>query len=183
MEAFWQHKELLRGNLKLATKKRLLDRYVFSVLKYGCENWTQNKTLTKRIDAFEQWCFRRVLKISWKDRVSNEQVLYRIEEEKLHFRKILWNINWHMLDIWWLDPVVLMSYWFWSRSLMGRKQEADLEGRGQMTLYNGWRTSSLPAKLTQYALILRNMYTEMAIRVCRRMAPPRLQCNWILISI
>ena len=67
-EAFWQHKELFRGNLKLATKKRPLYCYVFSVLKYGRGSWILNKTLIKRIDAFEQRCYRRILEISWKDR-------------------------------------------------------------------------------------------------------------------
>ena len=42
---------------------------------------------------------KHILKISWKDRVSNEQVLCRMAEEKLHFRKILWNRNWQMLDV------------------------------------------------------------------------------------
>jgi len=39
----------------------------FSVLKYGCESWAVNKNLMKRINAFEQWCYRRMLKISWKE--------------------------------------------------------------------------------------------------------------------
>ena len=60
---------------------------MFLVLKYGCESWTLNKTLIKRIDAFKQSCYKRILKVSWKDRVSNEQVLHRMGEEKLHFRK------------------------------------------------------------------------------------------------
>ena len=87
LEWHFGNKELFRGNLKLATKKRLLDYCGFLVLKYGCESWTLNKTLIKRTDTFEQWGYRRIPKISWKDRLSNEQVLHRMGEEKLHFRK------------------------------------------------------------------------------------------------
>jgi len=56
-EAFWQHKELMRGNLRISTEKRILECYVFSVLRYACESWTLNKILLKRFDAFEQWCY------------------------------------------------------------------------------------------------------------------------------
>ena len=61
---------------------------MFSVLKYGCESWTVNKNLMKRINAFEQWCYRRMLKISWKDKVLNTEVLKRVgEKEQRFFRK------------------------------------------------------------------------------------------------
>jgi len=72
----WKHKELLRGKINLKVKKRILDCYIFPVLKYSCENWTLNNDLTQRINAFEQWCYRRSLKIKWSDKVSNEQVLH-----------------------------------------------------------------------------------------------------------
>jgi len=45
--AFWKLKELLKGNVNMTTRKRLLNCYVFSVLKYGCESWTMNKNLMK----------------------------------------------------------------------------------------------------------------------------------------
>jgi len=44
-DAFWKHKELLRGNISLKVKKRMLHCYVFPVLKYSCESWTMNKDL------------------------------------------------------------------------------------------------------------------------------------------
>ena len=72
------------------TRKRLLNCYVFSVLKYGYESWTVNKNLMKRINAFEQWCCRRMLKISWKDKVPNREVLKRVVEKERQFsRKIV----------------------------------------------------------------------------------------------
>ena len=44
---------------------------------YGCESWTITEEIRKRIEAFEMWCYRRMLKIKWTDRVTNEEVLRR----------------------------------------------------------------------------------------------------------
>ena len=85
-EAFWKNKELLRRNIRPRTKLKILNCYVFSVLNYGCECWTWNKATLKKIDAFEQWCYRRILKISWKDKVKNDAVLGRIQTS-MHFKK------------------------------------------------------------------------------------------------
>jgi len=85
-EAFWKNKELLRGNIRPRTKLKILNCYIFSVLNYGCECWTWNKATLNKIDAFEQWCYRRILKISWKDKVKNDEVLDRIQT-RMHFKK------------------------------------------------------------------------------------------------
>ena len=77
-DAFWKHKQLMRGNINLRVKKRILQCYVFPVLKYSYESWTLNKDLLRHINAFEQWCCRRLLKIKWTDKISNEEVLLRI---------------------------------------------------------------------------------------------------------
>lgn len=82
--AFWQNKELMRRNVRFRTKKKILDCYVFSILNYGCESWTWNKAMCRRVNAFEMWCYRRMLKISYIDRVTNEEVLDRAQED-LHF--------------------------------------------------------------------------------------------------
>jgi len=63
---------------------KILNCYLFSVLNYGCESWTWHKAMRMKINAFEMWCYRRILKISWMDRVKNEEVLYRVQG-KLHF--------------------------------------------------------------------------------------------------
>lgn len=82
--AFWQNKEVMRRNVRFGTKKKIIDCYVFSVLNYGCESWTWNKAMFKKINAFEMWCYRRMLKISWKDRITNVEVLQRMHTS-LHF--------------------------------------------------------------------------------------------------
>jgi len=82
--AFWQNKELMRRNIRLNTKMKILNCYVFSLLNYGCESWTWNKAMHKKVNAFEFWCYRRILKISWRDKVKNEEILKRLQK-RLHF--------------------------------------------------------------------------------------------------
>lgn len=82
--AFWQNKEIMRRNIRFRTKMKILNTYVFSILNYGCESWTWNKAMQKKVDAFEMWCYRRMLRISWKDKVTNVEVLRRVNT-CLHF--------------------------------------------------------------------------------------------------
>ena len=60
-------------------KLRFLRATVFAIATYGCESWAPTKNDNKRIDAFEMWCYRRVLRISWKDKKSNSWVLEKID--------------------------------------------------------------------------------------------------------
>ena len=69
--AFCQNKEIMKRNVRFGTKKKIIDCYVFSVLNCRCESCTWNKTMFKKMNAFEMWCYRRMLKISWKDRIAN----------------------------------------------------------------------------------------------------------------
>ncbi|GFR70349.1 endonuclease-reverse transcriptase [Elysia marginata] len=62
-QKFRENKELLRRNVGLNTKKRILACYIFSVFNYGCEAWTYSKTIQKKIQTFEIWCYRRLLKV------------------------------------------------------------------------------------------------------------------------
>src|SRR6267154_3621014 len=64
--AFWNNKELMRRNIRLSTKMKILNYYVFSVLSYTCECWTWNKPMRRKVNAFERWCYRMLLGISWK---------------------------------------------------------------------------------------------------------------------
>ena len=88
-QAFWKHKELLRSNIRLKTKLRLLKTQVWSILRYGSEYFALTKSLQKKNTAFEFWCYRRILKIGWHGYVSNEQVLLKIKIEKPELRNQL----------------------------------------------------------------------------------------------
>lgn len=69
-------------NLNLEIKIRLLRCYILSILYYGVESWTLTKATEKRLEAFEMWLYRRILKIPWVDKVSNRAVLERIGKQK-----------------------------------------------------------------------------------------------------
>ena len=59
----------------MPTKVRLVKAMVFSVAMYGCESWTVKKAEHQRIDAFELWCWRRVLRVPWTSKRSNQSIL------------------------------------------------------------------------------------------------------------
>jgi hypothetical protein len=73
---------LTTRNIKLQIRKRLLQCYVMSTFLYASETWSLNKDMEKRIEAMEVWFYRRMLKISYKDRTTNEEVFTRIGENK-----------------------------------------------------------------------------------------------------
>ena len=65
-------------DITLPTKVRLVKAMVFPVVMYGCENWTVKKAEQLRIDAFELWCLRRLLRVPWTARRSNQSILKEI---------------------------------------------------------------------------------------------------------
>ena len=62
-------------DITLPTKVRLVKAMVFPVIMYGCESWTVKKAERLRIDAFEVWCWRRLLRVPWTARRSNQSIL------------------------------------------------------------------------------------------------------------
>ena len=65
-------------DITLPTKFYLVKAMVFPVVMYGCESWTVNKAKHRRIDAFELWCWRRLLRVPWTARRSNQSILKEI---------------------------------------------------------------------------------------------------------
>ena len=68
-------------DIALPTKVRLVKATVFPVVMYGCESWTINKAECQRIDAFELWCWRRLLRVPWTAQRSNQSILKEISPE------------------------------------------------------------------------------------------------------
>ena len=68
-------------DITLPTKVRLVKAMVFPVVMYGCESWTVKKAERQRIDAFEVWCWRRLLRVPWTARRSNQSILKEISPE------------------------------------------------------------------------------------------------------
>ena len=65
-------------DITLSTKVRLVKAMVFPVLMYACESWTVKKAECRRIDAFELWCWRRLLRVPWTARRSNQSILKEV---------------------------------------------------------------------------------------------------------
>ena len=65
-------------DITLSTKVRLVKAMVFPVVMYGCESWAIKKAEHRRIDAFELWCWRRLLRVPWTARRSNQSILKEI---------------------------------------------------------------------------------------------------------
>ena len=65
-------------DITLPTKVRLVKAVVFPVVTYGCESWTMKEAECRRIDAFELWCWRRLLRVPWTARRSNQSILKEI---------------------------------------------------------------------------------------------------------
>ena len=88
------------GDITLPTKVHLVKAMVFPVVMYGCEIWTIEKAEHRRIDAFELWCWRRLLRVPWTARRSNQSILKEINleyslkglllKQKLH---MVWRAN------------------------------------------------------------------------------------------
>ena len=72
---------LKRGAITLPTKVCLVKPMVFPVVMHGCASWTIKKTEYQRIDAFELWCWRRLLKVPWTARRSNQSILIEFNNE------------------------------------------------------------------------------------------------------
>ena len=81
-------------DITLPTKVHLVKAMVFPVVMYGCESWTVKKAECRRIDAFELWCWRRLLRVPWTAKRSNQSILKEISPEYSLERLMLnWNSN------------------------------------------------------------------------------------------
>ena len=72
---------LKRRDVTLSTKVCLVKAMVFPIVMYGCESWTIKKAESQRIDDFELWCWRRLLRVPWTARRSNQSILKEISTE------------------------------------------------------------------------------------------------------
>ena len=88
-DAFQKMKSILRNtHISMTTKRRILECYIFPILSYASECWTISKCMEKRLEAAEVWFYRRMLRISWIDRVSNAEVFRRAGVQRTLFQSI-----------------------------------------------------------------------------------------------
>ena len=81
-EVFMEKKKLFTGKMNLELKKIIMKCLVRSAALYAAETWTLTQTDRRRLEAFEMWIWRRMEKISWLDKVTNEEVLGRVNEDR-----------------------------------------------------------------------------------------------------
>jgi len=81
-DAFNKRRELLRRKMSLRVKKSIVKTVVWSVALYGCETWALKKDEIRRLEALEMWIWRRMERVSWKDKKTNEEVLNAVGEQR-----------------------------------------------------------------------------------------------------
>ena len=74
--------------MSLKTRMKALKTYIWSVLTYGCETWTLTKEARDKLEAFEMWTLRRMLRIPWTARRTNEQVLQQAQTNRVLLKQI-----------------------------------------------------------------------------------------------
>ena len=121
---------LLKGrDITLPTKVRLVKAMVFPVVMYGCESWTTKKAEHRRMDAFELWCWRRLLRVPWTARRSNQSILKEISPGcSLEGRMLKLKLQYFRYVMWRTDSL--------EKTLMLRK----IEGRRKRG-WDGWMAS------------------------------------------
>ena len=97
-------------DITLSTKVCLVKAMVFSVVLYGCESWTIKKTKCRRIDAFELWCWRRLLRVPWTARRYNQSILKEISPG---CSLVGWN-SWMTSPTQWTWVWVNSQSWWWT---------------------------------------------------------------------
>ena len=119
-------------DITLPTKACLVKAMVFPVVMYECESWTVKKAECWRIDAFELWCWRRLLRVPWIARRSNQSILKEISPGVL-WKDWCWSWNCNTLATWYEELTHLKRPWCWERLKAG--------GEGDERGWDGWMAS------------------------------------------
>ena len=126
-------------DITLLNKVHLVKAMVFPVVMYGCENWTIKKAECQRIDAFELWCWRRLLRVHWTVRRFNQSILKEISLE-YSLEDWCWSWNYNTLATWCKELTHLKRPWCWKRL----RAAGEVDDRG----WDGWMAS-----LTQWTWV------------------------------
>ena len=155
-------------DVTLPTKVHLVKAMVFLVVMYGCERWTIKKAERWRTDAFELWCWRRLLRVSWAARRFNQSILKEINLEYslerlmlklklLYFGHLMWRTHWKRPWCWerlkaggegddrgWDDWMASPTLWTWvwvsSGSCWWTRKPGILQSMGSQRVGHDWAT-------------------------------------------
>ena len=123
---------LKNKDITLPTKVRIVKAMVFPVVTYGCESWTIKKSEHQRIDAFELWCWKRLLRVPWTARRSNQCVLKDISPE-YSLERLMLKLKLQYFGHLMRRAGSLKRPWCWERSKAG--------GEGDDKGWDGWMAS------------------------------------------
>ena len=116
-------------DITLSSKVRVIQAMVFPVVMYGCESWTIKQAECQRIDTFELWCWRRLLRIPWTSRRSSQSILNK-SVVNIHWKDWCWSWN---LATWCEEQTLWKRPWCWERLKVG--------GEGDDRGWDGWMAS------------------------------------------
>ena len=123
---------LKHRNITLSTKLWSSQGYGFSSSHVGCEGWTTKKAECRRIDTYELWCWRRLSRVPWAARRSNQPILKEISPG-CSLEGWCWSWNSNTLATWWEELIHLKRPWCWERLKAG--------GEGDIRGWDGWMAS------------------------------------------
>ena len=123
-------------DITFPTNVHLFKAMVFPVVMYRCESWTIKKAECQRIDAFELWCWRRLLRVPWTARGSNQSILKELVLN-IHWKDWCWSWSSNTLATWCEELTHWKRPWCWER--LGARGEGDDRGwDGWMESPTGW---------------------------------------------
>ena len=132
-----QHISVLKcRGITLPTKVRIVKAIVFPVVMYRCESRTMKKTDHRRTDAFKLWCWRRLLRVPWTARRSNQSILKEITLN-VHWKDCCWSWRSNILITWWEKLTHWKRPWCLERLKAGGKED-DSGWDGWITPLNKW---------------------------------------------
>ena len=119
-------------DVTLPTKVHLVKAMISPVVIYGCEIWTIKKAECWKIDAFELWCWRRLLRVPWTTRTSNQSILKEIGPG-CSLEGLMLKLTLQYLATWYKELIHLKRPWCWERLRAG--------GEGDIRGWDGWMAS------------------------------------------
>ena len=155
-------------DITLPTKVHLVKAMVFPVVMYGCERWTIKKAECQRIDAFELWCWRRLLRDPWTARRSNQSILKEISLGG-HWKDWYWSWNSNTLATWCEELTHWKRPWCWEGLRAG--------GKGDNRVLDRWMAS--PTQWTWVWVDSRSWCSTGRPGVLQSMGLQRVGHNWV----
>ena len=161
-------------DITLPTKVCLVKAMVFPVVIYGYESWSIKKAEHRRIDAFELWCWRRLLRVPWTARRPNQSILKEISQSQrksvlnIHWKDGCWSWNSNTLATWCEEVTHWKRSWCWERLKAG--------GEGDDRGWDGWMAS--PTQRTWVWVNSGSWWWTGRPGVLQFMGSQRLRHNW-----